>query len=138
MQSVTKKTRTGRSLWQAATKLALITGIVAISAAFTSQQMMENATVEVVLQDNQIQAPDSVEAGPVDFTVKNMGQEPAGFIVQTAQGQAAVQIDAVEPEGEKTGQAELAAGTYRLLATDAQGQPVNARNLRVYDAAGTR
>jgi hypothetical protein len=138
MQSVTTKIRTGRSVWQAATKLALITGIVAVSAAFTGQQMMEEATVEVVLQDNQIQAPDSVEAGAVDFQVKNMGQEPLGFIVQNAQGQAAVEIETVEPEATETGQARLTPGTYRLLATDSQGQPVNARNLSVYQAAENR
>ena len=136
MQSITPKAHPGRALRHAATKIALVMGVVAISAAWTGREMVvppaDLETVEVVLRGDQIQAPDSVAAGAVDFRVRNMGEEPLGFVVQDAQGQAAVQIQEVAPQDAKTGQARLTPGTYRLLAVDAQGQPTNARNLRVF------
>lgn len=128
MQSVAKK----------ALGMALLMSALAITAAWRSVEWSATtgAAVEVVLEGDNISAPDSVAAGMISFLVRNTHTEPLGFQVRDPQGNATVDIEEIAPDASKTDQANLTPGTYRLVALDGNGEDTqNTRELRVFAPA---
>lgn len=105
--------------------LALLLGIgtLAASAARTDARAQTAKaaaadTVGVVLTDNALQAPDTLQAGSVALAIKNEGSKERGFAVEASGAESAAKMleAPVAPGATATLSVELEAGTYMLYA----------------------
>jgi uncharacterized cupredoxin-like copper-binding protein len=103
--------------------LALGIGTLVASAAGTDARAQTSSmaaadTVGVVLTDNALQAPDTLQAGTVAFSINNQGSKAHGFAVEASGAEsAATMLEApVAPGTTATLSVELEAGSYLLYA----------------------
>jgi hypothetical protein len=95
--------------------------VLALGAVAATSAVEE---VEVILTDNQIQAPGEIPAGPTTFVISNQGEAEHGFAIAVAGEQEPLaQLEAKIPAGGSgTLETELAAGSYEVYDPDLRAE----------------